>query len=386
MSTSKFKTSSFVFFASTLGTLITHLYLTQQHISIKYTAEAGSAMCNISDTLNCTNTILSPFSEILNVPLSIFGIITTLFIIVFGLKSLYLDQDPKSSTAVTLGLSLFAVAASIIMAFVSLLVVKSLCPFCTLAYFLSFVTFFAALQWTTGFKITVLTHYFKKIVTQLVLIAVVGFITGKVVLSSFVSPEMEEMMSLVVADWKSKPAAQDIQLVDPLVLGPDSAKMKILEFSDFLCSHCKEAYPKFHNFAKTHKNDVQIIFQNFPLDGCSGTQEAPGKRCDIAKIAYCAQKQNKGWDAQEYLFSKQQSLYGAVNINEEIPKISQFLMMDANQLQECFKSPETLKTIKAQHALGLKLKVQGTPAVFINNKFLNGGPHTPTFQQILMSL
>lgn len=385
MSTSNFKISSTLFVVSTIAAMGVHWYLTGQHISVKYAAEAASSMCSISETVNCSTTIMSSYSELLGIPLAIFGFVTNLVILLFGLKSMYLDQDPKKSTVVTLGLSLFSVVASVAMGLISILVLHSLCPFCVTAYVLSFVTFFCVLQWTSGFRLDVLGQYIKPLAIALIAIGAMGFVAGKVVMSSVISSEIKEQMALVVSDWKSK-SANEIKTVDPLTYGPDTAKMKILEFSDFLCPHCKNALPKLHNFANVHKQDVQIIFQNFPLDGCSGTDDNPGRRCDLAKMAYCAQKQNKGWEAQEYLFSNQETMYELTKIDEELPKMAGHLAINNEEFSACFKHAETLKTIKAQIEVGKKLGIEGTPAIFINNKAYRGGPTPIVFQQIFEAI
>lgn len=385
MSTSKFRLSSVLFVTSTLAAMGIHWYLTSQHIAIKYTADAGSAMCNISETVNCSGTIMSSFSEVFGIPLAIFGFITNLFILVYGLKSLYLDSEPKRSAAVTLGLSLFSVAASVTMGLISVFLIKSLCPFCAAAYVLSFITFFSALKWTSGFNLNVLTRYLAPLGISVAALILVSFAVGKVVMGTSVNREMMETMALVVSDWKMK-SPVETKLVDPLTHGPDTAKMKILEFSDFLCPHCKNALPKLHDFANRHKNDVQIIFQNFPLDGCGGPTENPGRRCDLAKIAYCSQKQNKGWEAQEYLFSNQESLYELSNLDEDVPKVAQKISVDAEALKTCVKDPATLATVKAQMEVGKKIGVEGTPAIFINNKPFRGGPSILVLEEIYKSL
>lgn len=385
MSTSKFRLSSILFIASTLAAMGVHWYLTSQHIAIKYSAETGSAMCNISETVNCSGTIMSSFSEVFGIPLSIFGFITNLFILLFGLKSLYLDQDPKKGTAITLGLSLFSVAASVVMGLVSVVIIKSLCPFCVITYVLSFITLFAAFQWTSGFRLNVLGKYTQPIAIAFAALAVTGFVAGKVVMGTSVNKDMLERVALAVSDWKMKNPVET-ELVEPLTYGPDSAKMKILELSDFLCPHCKTAFPTLHEFAKRHKNDVQLIFQNFPLDGCGGTAENPGRRCDLAKIAYCSQKQNKGWEAQEYLFDNQENLYEISNIDQDAAKVAQHINADAEALKTCVKDAATLSTIKAQLEVGKKIGVKGTPAIYINNKMFLGGPSILAFEDILKQI
>ncbi len=385
MSTSKFRFSSILFITSTLAAMAIHWYLTRQHIGIKYSAEAGSAMCNISETVNCSGTIMSGYSEIFGIPLAIFGFITNLFILIYGLKSLYLDQDGKKSAAVTLALALFSVASSVVMGLISVLVIKSLCPFCVIAYVLSVVTLLSALKWTHGFRWSVLAKYGSPIGVAFLALILTSVAAGKVVMGTSVNREVMENMALVVSDWKLK-SPVDVALVEPLTMGPDSAKMKILEFSDFLCPHCKSAFPNLHDFAKRHKNDVQLIFQNFPLDGCGLNGGTPGRRCDLAKIAFCSQKQNKGWEAQEYLFSNQENLYELADPNVEVPKVAQELGVDAETLKTCYNDPATLTTLKSQLELGKRIGVEGTPAIFINNRPFRGGPSMLVLEEIYKSL
>jgi protein-disulfide isomerase len=381
MSTSKFKISTSLFFLSIASALGIHAYLISEHISVKYSYNEGSSICNLSETVNCATTIMSNYSELFGVPLAVFGFVMGLFTFFFALKGLFLDQDPKKSMAITVGLSIISVVASVVMGLISIFVLKSICPFCTMAYALSFITLFTALQWTNGFTTTTAAEYGKNIALQLVAIGAVGFIAGKIVLAPYNSSERTEMTRLIVNDWASKPP-QEILLVDPLVLGPDSASMKILEFSDFLCPHCKHALPKLHAFVK-HNKDVQIIFQNFPLDNCAGPADSPGRRCDLAKIAYCSQKQNRGWEAQEYLFSTQENLYNVTDLDAELPQIASVVQLDLEVLKKCVKAPETLTTVKAQQELGKKLGVEGTPALFINNKkFPSVGPEVNILQEI----
>lgn len=368
MSTSKFKVSTSLLFASALAAMGVHAYLLSQHIEVKYSANEGSAICNISDTINCTHTILSNYSEFFGVPIAVFGFVTNLLILIFALKGTFLDQDPKKSMALTISLSLFAVGASVVMGLISIFAVKSICPFCTMAYILSFVTLFSALQLTANFQLAMLFQYSKSIAIQLILVLVLGYVGGKVTLASYHSSEKQEIGQLVVAEWMSK-SKQDINPIEPVKIGPDSASMKIVEFSDFLCPHCKHALPSLHKFLSSNK-DVQLIFQNFPLDNCTGAENQPLLRCDLAKVAVCAQKQNKGKEAQDFLFDNQNEFYQAANIDNELNRIATHLGINENDLRTCIKNPETLKTVKAQLALGTQIGVKGTPALFINGKSL----------------
>ncbi len=374
--------SSALTILSALAAVGVHLYLTQQHIITKYTLAEGSQLCNINAFLNCSTSIVSSFSEFLGTPLSIFGLVTQLLILFFFLKAFLTDdlREKKNSLTVAFLFAAFSVVASLVMGAISVFIVGSLCPFCTAAYVLSLFTL--AGTWFSVKKIGLspLSQVIKPVLVAAAILGAGGWATGAVTLQKYRHKDFDQMTQLRIQNWLSQPE-KSIALVSPQKFGPDSAKMKIIEFADFLCSHCKMAFPKLHTFAKA-QGDVQILFQPWPLDGCSGSAENPGRRCELAKISYCANLQDKGNEAQEYIFTMQEIFAELSDIKAEVNLMNQKLSLDDQKMEACLKDPKTLADVKAQIELGKSLGIEGTPTLFINNKLFQGGPHIPTLQEI----
>src|SRR5579864_1004000 len=49
-------------------------------------------------------------------------------------------------------------------------------------------------------------------------------------------------------------------------LGPDSARVTIVEFSDFQCGYCAAAVSQARGLLDKYPNDVRLVFKQFPLD------------------------------------------------------------------------------------------------------------------------
>lgn len=369
--------------ASLLGAAGVHTYLLNEHLKIKYTSDPASTLCNISDTFNCSASITSSFSEFFGTPLALFGIITQLVMLYFVLKATVLRKtEPASPVAFSIGV--FTVAISVLMAGLSIFIIKSLCPFCTAAYVLSLISLVAAWKLLKPAPSQWDASVLKTLLASAVVIAGVGLVTGQIIKSRYQDKDTQEMMALVISDWKSQPQ-KEINVIAPIKSGPDSAKMKIIEFADFLCIHCKHAFPKLKNFVHVNK-DAQLLFQAFPLDGCSGPNDNPGRQCQMAVASYCGNLQDKGEAAAEYMFNSQELFAQTTDVFKEFKLMASFININSETFLACIKDVNSLEMIKKQMELGKKLEIKGTPALFINNKFFQGPPDLVPLQEAYRNL
>jgi protein-disulfide isomerase/uncharacterized membrane protein len=374
--------TSLLIIISSLASLGVHLYLIQQHILTKYTMGEASSLCNINSFLNCGSSIASSYSEFLGTPLSLFAIVTHLLILFFFLRSFLSDSGPeqKRNMSLALCLAIFTFAASLVMGIISLVALKSLCPFCTVAYVLSLLSLLGIWKLSSKSKSPDFTTLVKPLLFSGVLILALGWASGKVFLRKYKHPDFDQITLLQIQQWASQ-VEKSMALVAPQKFGPDSAKMKIVEFADFLCPHCKFAYSKLHTFAKAN-GDVQILFQTWPLDGCAPVGDTVGRRCELAKISYCADQQGLGDAAQGYIFAMQEIFAELSDLKPEIEVMNQKLSLNSENMASCLANPQTLADIKAQIELGKTLGIEGTPTIYINNKLFPGGAHIPALQEV----
>lgn len=376
---------SLIFLLSTLGGIAVHFYLTSEHINLKYGVGETSGMCNISDTFSCNTAIISKYSELFGIPLAIFGMFLNLAILFFGAKALiFKTRNTANNARVTLTLSVLSIVATLIMAAISIFILKSFCPFCMAAYAFSFITLVTAYVTMKPALGPLAADIWKPLLMACAFVAIGSFAYGAMALKDFNSKEVKQVFALQIAEWQNaKPTPPE--LTEPLKFGPDMAKMKVVEYADFLCPHCRVAFNKLHAFAKATPG-VQLVFQAFPLDGCAGSAESPGLRCQLAMTAYCAEKQKKGVAAQDFLFNNQEAIASHGSITQAVENLSSAIAVNKDEINTCIRDVATLEVIKKQLEGGKKLGIEGTPAIFINDKKFRGGLHLPLMSDIYNSL
>jgi protein-disulfide isomerase len=142
------------------------------------------------------------------------------------------------------------------------------------------------------------------------------------------------------------------------VLGDESAKVTIVEFSDFQCPFCarfhKQTFPSIKkDYIDTGK--VKYILMDYPLG-------FHGEAVSAALAANCAARQNAYWEMKDGLFENQrqlnQQLYGT---------LAQKYKLDINKFETCLKDPQEKSKIDRSLSLGQQLAVNGTPHFFIGN-------------------
>ncbi|MEA3272353.1 MAG: thioredoxin domain-containing protein, partial [Patescibacteria group bacterium] len=172
-------------------------------------------------------------------------------------------------------------------------------------------------------------------------------------------PMLQKMLGVEI----SKPKITfEKPLVNPLnpVLGPNDAKLKIVEFSDFLCPICKQTSPEIKRLAKNYPDDVQIIWKNFP-----NTQLHPTASI-VAIAAQCANEQDKFWEYHDLVFKNQSSLADD-SVGPMLLGLADVVGVIKTDFIKCLSSPETLAQITKDFEEGRALSIDGTPYLFIND-------------------
>lgn len=384
------KKPQFLFWIGTLSVIASigiHVYLTNHHYQYKFgqnLIEGG--LCNINDKFNCNATTASEFSEMFGVPISIFGGLVNFMLLCMLLAYRFpllgqTTQTALQSTIKAFSLGIFGV--SIVMGTLSLLVVKTICPMCAGSYLTSFIAFMSLWSYF-GFGFFAIKPFdVKVILTSGLTVLAFGFLIHTNKMRTYGGPEITEILKLQLDEWKNSPE-KSLVPVSPLTMNASAdAKIKLVEFADFLCGHCATAYPIIHAFVKNHP-DVELSFQAFPLDGeCnSAINFSEGTRCYLASVSQCAGQQGKGWETQEWLFANQQVLMSKDAAKQKVKENAAALGLNEETLNICIESEETRNAIKAQAKLGSDVGIQGTPSLFINGKKVPSGFNIPLLETI----
>lgn len=142
--------------------------------------------------------------------------------------------------------------------------------------------------------------------------------------------------------------------------GPATAPVTIVEFSDFQCPYCARLIPTLDEVKKKYGDKVRIVFRQYPLNFHQHAQKA-------AEASLCAHEQGKFWELHDAMFQNQQAL--AV---EQLKAKAVELGMNAEQFNSCLDGGKYAAQVKADFDEGAKAGVNGTPAMFINGRFLSG--------------
>jgi protein-disulfide isomerase len=151
-------------------------------------------------------------------------------------------------------------------------------------------------------------------------------------------------------------AAGTVQLNAAQALGSASAKVGIVEFSDFECPYCARHHQLVYPLIKQEfvsTGQVKYFARQFPL-----SFHARAKGASIA--AQCAARQGKYWDMHDALFASQRSLGKDLYL-----ATAKLLALDINSFARCEQDPATEKQIAADIAYGDALGVSGTPKFFV---------------------
>ena len=116
---------------------------------------------------------------------------------------------------------------------------------------------------------------------------------------------------------------------------------------------------------------MQLVFKHMPLTMHSKAQAAH-------EAAEAANLQGKFWEMHDKIFSDQRGMSEAKYL-EYAAEIG----LDVEKFKKDLKSPAVQKRIKVDTAQATKLGVTGTPAFFVNGRFLSGAQPFDSFKRLI---
>ena len=153
--------------------------------------------------------------------------------------------------------------------------------------------------------------------------------------------------------------------------GPATAKVTIVQFSDFQCPFCSRVEPTVTEVLKDYSKDVRVVWKNNPLPFHPNAMPA-------AKAAMAAGEQGKFWEMHGKLFADQQHLDPAT-----YDKYAEELHLNMKKFKDAIANPKLEASIKEDQALAEKFGARGTPSFFINGKPFRGAQPKEAFKQVI---
>ncbi len=168
------------------------------------------------------------------------------------------------------------------------------------------------------------------------------------------------------------PAAKvDIKVGDAPVKGPASAKVTVIEFSDFQCPFCGRVNPTLKEIEDQYKGKIKIAFRNLPLPFHDKAHLA-------AEAALAANDQGKFWAMHDKLFANQQALD-----RPSLEKYAQELGLNMNKFTAALDSGKFKDKVDSDAKEGAAVGATGTPTFFINGTRLVGAQPADKFKEVI---
>lgn len=139
------------------------------------------------------------------------------------------------------------------------------------------------------------------------------------------------------------------------------AKIVLLEYGDYQCPYCGEAYPIIKKLQKKFSKDLLFIFRNFPL------QDAHPDAYNAALSAEAANLQGKFWEMHDTLYERQDKLDW-----KSIAEYANAIGLDLKRFESDIESGKLQTRIDSDLESGLRSGVNGTPSFFIDGAKYNG--------------
>jgi protein-disulfide isomerase len=147
------------------------------------------------------------------------------------------------------------------------------------------------------------------------------------------------------------------------VQGSSGAKVTLVEYGDYQCPYCGEAYPILKKIQKRFGPELRFVFRNFPITDAHPFAE------NGAEIAEAAAAQDKFWEMHDHLYENQQSLS---NVDFFANYASEKLGLDGKKLKNEVLARTYTPRIQEDFMSGVRSGVNGTPTFFINDYRHNG--------------
>ncbi len=224
---------------------------------------------------------------------------------------------------------------------------------------------------TVTFK---LSHFYSVLV---VLAFAAGILIGYVAWGRAVPVVTAQQPSISVAAVTATQQPQftryDIPTAGYPSVGPDNAKIVIVEFSDFQCPYCRRFHEQTYKpLLAAYPGQIRFVYRNLPLPP---TIHPDAMSSIVASL--CANDQNAYWDYHEKLFSSD-----ALG-EETYIQYATDLGLNVEEFTACLSSGKHDDFIEQDMAFSSDLGVQSTPTFFVNGIPILGAQPLSAFTQLI---
>ncbi|MBN2002443.1 MAG: DsbA family protein [Anaerolineae bacterium] len=204
---------------------------------------------------------------------------------------------------------------------------------------------------------------------------VLGALVLQVALSAGILLRVNQVYQLAMASpanvlQAAEESTIQVSADDDPTIGPESAPVTIVAFSDFSCGACSQVQPTLKEIQDQYGDQVRIVFRDFPRGG----EGYPGFNAALA--AECAKEQEAFWEMHDKLFENAPAFD-----NGSLRVYATQLGLDAERFDACLESAEAQAEVEHDLSDGRSYGVAATPTFFVNGKQVVGSVAFLVFQR-----
>lgn len=143
--------------------------------------------------------------------------------------------------------------------------------------------------------------------------------------------------------------------------GDASAKCTLVEYGDYQCPYCGDAYPIVKQLQKHFGKDLRVVFRNFPLAEMHPHAEHAAETAEFAAAS------GKFWEMHDLLYQDQEELG-----DEALAGYAGQLGLPADRLDAALEAGAYRTRVRDDFSGGVRSGVNGTPTFFLNGQRHDG--------------
>ncbi|PSP44421.1 disulfide bond formation protein DsbA [Halobacteriales archaeon QH_6_64_20] len=147
------------------------------------------------------------------------------------------------------------------------------------------------------------------------------------------------------------------------IQGPVDAPVTLVEYGDYECPYCGQAYPIVKEVQEELGDDLRFVFRNFPL----GDMHPHARRAAEAAEAAATQGEEAFWEMHDYLYEHQDALD-----DDHLVEYADEVGLDVEQFEGELAERTNEERVQEDFLSGARSGVNGTPTFFIDGERYDG--------------
>ena len=139
------------------------------------------------------------------------------------------------------------------------------------------------------------------------------------------------------------------------VRGNPDAPVTLVEYADFQCPYCGDAYPVVHELLARFGDRLRFVFRHMPLNDLHPRAEA------AAEAAEAAGAQEKFWEMHDRLFTHQRQLS-----DQDLRDHAEAIGLDTERFERELQERRHTGRVAEDYESGTRSGTPSTPRFFIN--------------------